>query len=42
MEKAQPWKNHKHDKHQYESYRNILGEDYLPGYLITPEINQLW
>jgi hypothetical protein len=24
------WKNRKSDKHQYESYLNILGEEYLP------------
>ncbi len=24
------WKNRKSDKHQYEEYKNILGEDYLP------------
>jgi SPP1 gp7 family putative phage head morphogenesis protein len=24
------WKNRKSDKHQYEGYKNILGEDYLP------------
>ncbi len=24
------WKNRQLDKHQYEDYRNILGEDYLP------------